>query len=243
MRKKRNKNPLIKRILRELSGDWKKYLVVALFLILTIGFVSGMYVANGSMLKAAEDRKTKYKLEDGHFELQKKADAELLAAIGTGEKADVKQYYLDKATKELDEKFEKEFAEKFDAQMAEKMSPEMLEAAKQTDAYQTAYDEAYREAYEKALGEINDKIDDEYAEAEEKYELNDPDFQAVKTKVYENFYRNEEEDYNNDGETDGTIRVYATKRMQSTRHAFWTESFRSRQMKLPSTVCMRIMSA
>lgn len=31
MRKKRNKNPLIKRILRELSGDWKKYLVVALF--------------------------------------------------------------------------------------------------------------------------------------------------------------------------------------------------------------------
>ena len=43
MRKKRNKNPLIKRILRELSGDWKKYLVVALFLILTIGFVSGMY--------------------------------------------------------------------------------------------------------------------------------------------------------------------------------------------------------
>lgn len=57
MRKKRNKNPLIKRILRELSGDWKKYLVVALFLILTIGFVSGMYVANGSMLKAAEDGK------------------------------------------------------------------------------------------------------------------------------------------------------------------------------------------
>ena len=55
MRKKSNKNPLIKRILRELSGDWKKYLVVALFLILTIGFVSGMYVANGSMLKAAED--------------------------------------------------------------------------------------------------------------------------------------------------------------------------------------------
>ena len=100
MRKKRNKNPLIKRILRELSGDWKKYLVVALFLILTIGFVSGMYVANGSMLKAAEDGKTKYKLEDGHFELQKKADAELLTAIGTGKKADVKQYYLDKATKE-----------------------------------------------------------------------------------------------------------------------------------------------
>ena len=34
--KKKIKNPLIKRIPRELLGDWKKYLVVALFLILTI---------------------------------------------------------------------------------------------------------------------------------------------------------------------------------------------------------------
>ena len=195
---KKQKSPDQKN-LRELSGDWKKYLVVALFLILTIGFVSGMYVANGSMLKAAEDGKQSISWRTVILNCRKKADAELLTAIGTGKKADVKQYYLDKATKELDEKFEKEFAEKFDAQMAEKMSPGMLEAAKQTEAYQTAYDEAYREAYEKALEEINDKIDDEYAEAEEKYELNDPDFQAVKTKVYENFYRNEEEDYNNDG--------------------------------------------
>ena len=74
MKKKKIKNPLIKRIPRELIGDWKKYLVVALFLILTIGFVSGMYVANESMLFAAEDGVTKYKLEDGHFELNRKAD-------------------------------------------------------------------------------------------------------------------------------------------------------------------------
>ena len=52
---KKIKNPLIRRIPIELSGDWKKFLVVFLFLVLTIGFVSGMYVANGSMLKAAED--------------------------------------------------------------------------------------------------------------------------------------------------------------------------------------------
>ena len=54
MKKKKIKNPLIRRIPKELIGDWKKYLVVFLFLVLTIGFVSGMYVANGSMLKAAE---------------------------------------------------------------------------------------------------------------------------------------------------------------------------------------------
>ena len=43
--KQKIKNPLLRRIPRELLGDWRKYLVVSLFLILTIGFVSGMYVA------------------------------------------------------------------------------------------------------------------------------------------------------------------------------------------------------
>ena len=36
--KKKIKNPLIKRIPKELRDEWKKYLVVFLFLILTIGF-------------------------------------------------------------------------------------------------------------------------------------------------------------------------------------------------------------
>ena len=132
------RNPLMKRIPRELLGDWKKYLVVSLFLILTIGFVSGMYVANGSMMKAADEGVSKYQLEDGHFELKHEAEKELLSAIQTGKKADMKQYYQDKD-----------------------------------------------------------------------YELNNPDFEEVPVKVYENFYRNEEEDNDNDGKVDGTIRVYA----------------------------------
>lgn len=53
--KQKIKNPLLRRIPRELLGDWRKYLVVSLFLILTIGFVSGMYVANESMLSAADE--------------------------------------------------------------------------------------------------------------------------------------------------------------------------------------------
>lgn len=55
MKKKKIKNPLIRRIPRELTGDWKKYLVVSLFLILMIGFVSGMYVANESMMRVLAD--------------------------------------------------------------------------------------------------------------------------------------------------------------------------------------------
>ena len=88
MKKKKIKNPLIRRIPRELTGDWKKYLVVSLFLILMIGFVSGMYVANESMMTAADEGVGRYKLEDGHFELKKKADETLLDAIKTGDKAD-----------------------------------------------------------------------------------------------------------------------------------------------------------
>ena len=89
MKSKKIKNPLIKRIPKELAGDWKKYLVVFLFLVLMIGFVSGMYVANESMLTAADEGITRYKQEDGHFELKEKADSSLIEAIESGEKADI----------------------------------------------------------------------------------------------------------------------------------------------------------
>ena len=128
---KKVRNPLLKRVPRELVCDWRKYLVVSLFLILTIGFVSGMYVANESMMTAADEGVSRYKLEHGHFELSSQADEELLSAIESGEKADVKQYYLD-----------------------------------------------------------------------------DPGFKSTPVQIYENFYRNEEEDNNNDGISDGTVRVY-----------------------------------
>ncbi len=179
------RNPLIKRIFKELLGDWRKYLVVSLFLILTIGFVSGMYVANESMMKAASEGVAKYKLEDGHFELKYKADEKLLLAIQSGEKADIKQYYLDKAKEELDAAFEKEFG------------------------YTALHEEVYQKAYNEAWNDVCDKINEKYVEEKDKYGLDNPDFKAVSTKVYENFYRNEEEDNNNDGVVDGAVRVYA----------------------------------
>ena len=43
MKKNKTKNPLIKRVPRELKGDWSKYLLVSLFMIFVIGFISGMY--------------------------------------------------------------------------------------------------------------------------------------------------------------------------------------------------------
>ena len=151
MKSKKIKNPLIKRIPKELAGDWKKYLVVFLFLVLTIGFVSGMYVANESMLTAADEGITRYKQEDGHFELKEKADSSLIEAIESGEKADIPG-----------------------------------------------------QAEENTADGDNDDSEENGKSG------NDLDnSKKTSVTVYENFFRNEDEDNDNDGKSDGTIRVYA----------------------------------
>jgi putative ABC transport system permease protein len=131
--KKRTVNPLIKRIPKELIGDWKKYLIVFAFLVLTIGFVSGMYVANESMMKAADESVTKYEREDGHFEWSEKADSELIKDVESGEQVD--------------------------------------------------------------MSAITGKEEEDASD--------------VPVIIYENFFRNEKEDNNNDGKNDGTVRVFA----------------------------------
>ena len=66
------KNPLRKRLLRELKSEFGKYAVIFLLLAGTISFVSGFLVADGSMLKAYNDGLTKYNIEDGNFQTKKK---------------------------------------------------------------------------------------------------------------------------------------------------------------------------
>ena len=61
------KNPLRKRLPRELKSELGKYLVVFLLMIATIGFVSGFLVADGSMLIAYNESFDKYNVEDGNF--------------------------------------------------------------------------------------------------------------------------------------------------------------------------------
>ena len=107
--------------------------------------------------------------------------------------------------------------------------------AKQSGQYNKAYDTAYEKAYPKAHDEAYEKAfmrhmtrhmrsirrsleqgfrwdNEKYADAEEKYELNDPDFKETPVHLYENFYRDEEEDHDNDGTSDGTVRVFAKNR-------------------------------
>lgn len=61
------KNPLRKRIPRELKSEIGKYLVIFLLMLGTIGMVSGFLVADGSMIKAYNESFEKYNIEDGNF--------------------------------------------------------------------------------------------------------------------------------------------------------------------------------
>ena len=61
------KNPLRKRLIRELKSEVGKYAVIFLLLAATIGFVSGFLVADGSTLAAYNESFEKYNIEDGHF--------------------------------------------------------------------------------------------------------------------------------------------------------------------------------
>ena len=196
---KKIKSPLKKRVPRELLGEWRKYVVIALFLILMISFISGMYVANNSMLTSAENKKVEYNLEDGSFELDKKADEDLIKAVEEGEKADIKQYYLDKGYEEAD----KEVKKAVDETLSEAYGGEFRKLISDED-YDKALDAAKKEAYK----EVEKEVDKEYEKASEKYNLDDPDYKAVKVKIYENFYKDAVEDNDCDGKKDGNIRVY-----------------------------------
>ena len=68
------KNPLRKRLPRELKTEFGKYLVIFLLLVATIGLISGFLIATSSMLKAYNDGFETYNVENGNFLLEKQAN-------------------------------------------------------------------------------------------------------------------------------------------------------------------------
>ena len=75
------KDPIRKRFWRELRDDAGKYIALFLFLTLTIGFVSGYMVADGSMLYTYDESFEKYNIEDGHFAVAAPADEATLDTL------------------------------------------------------------------------------------------------------------------------------------------------------------------
>lgn len=227
------KNPLMKRIPKELATEWHKYLVIIIFMVVMIGVISGMYVGHDSMLAAVADGRQALALEDGSFELKNEASPELLAAIESGQRADVRQYYIDKATAEADEEvaeaIEKELRDTVRGEIeravraqcaAMGITDEAVIAAQVESAIDTHFDDALAEAreteaYQKAAAEAYDEahravieaVDEEWDEIAERYNLNG-DFSPVPVTLYESFYHDEPEDNDGDGAQDATIRVF-----------------------------------
>jgi putative ABC transport system permease protein len=86
------KNPLNKRIPRELKNDFGKYMVIFLFMVMLISLVSGFLVADNSIYHAYEEGFTKYNLEWGHFTLSSEPDQTFFNELAN--KADAKIYDL-----------------------------------------------------------------------------------------------------------------------------------------------------
>lgn len=72
------KNPLIKRLPREFTGEIAKYIVIFIFMTAVIGLISGFLIADGSMLDTYNKSFDKYNIENGNFELYSKADDKLI---------------------------------------------------------------------------------------------------------------------------------------------------------------------
>ncbi len=90
------KNPLNKRLLRELTGDIGKYIVIFILLVLSIGFVSGFLVAGESMIKAYNDSFEKYNIEDGNFRTEEELSASQKEWIETKGVSIYENFYVEK---------------------------------------------------------------------------------------------------------------------------------------------------
>lgn len=189
-KKKKIFNPLIKRVPKELLGEWRKYLVIFLLLSMTIGFVSGMYVANHSMLISIANANRDNKLEDGHFELEDEADDELIKAIESGEKIDLRAYFTDEAHKEIDEKIEEEAPKKLKEKVEEEVRKKVKEEITKnvTEAVNAALapyaDFMSAEEKQKQIDDAVNKAIEENYEKTVKEVLPDAIEEALKSKEY-----------------------------------------------------------
>ncbi len=92
------RNPLYKRLPREMKEDFGKYLVIFVLMVLSIGFISGFLVADNSMLVAYKDGFTKYNLEDGHFITEQKMNQAQKRAIEENGVTLYDQFYVEQET-------------------------------------------------------------------------------------------------------------------------------------------------
>lgn len=218
------KNPLRKRVLRELRDEWHKYTVIFVFMTVIIGAVSGMYVANGSMSAELEKQYDKYVQEDAHFELDRKAGGKLIKDIEKGKKGNVLRWMREEAYSEVDAEVEKIASEEVRKEVEKAVNEELsgrgiidtISDSEKEELVEKYYKRALKSAdYKDALSdakvdahkEADKEIDKEYKKLEDELGLAS-ESDAVPGTVYELFYKDVAEHSENEKVTDGEVRVY-----------------------------------
>lgn len=103
---KKMKNPLNRRLPRELKSEFGKYLVIFLFFIMVISLVSGFLVAHTSLHTAYLDAFDKYNIEDGNFAYAEEASDDAIVAIEKDGKVKVyANFYKEEDTDDFESTF------------------------------------------------------------------------------------------------------------------------------------------
>lgn len=96
------RNPLIKRLPRELKSEAARYIIIFLFMVIVIGFVSGFMVASGSTIKTYDESFDRYNIEDGNFDLYAKADEALIETLEKEGVTIYENFYIEHKTENVD---------------------------------------------------------------------------------------------------------------------------------------------
>ena len=75
------KNPMRRRIWREIKGETGKYVVIFIFMLAIIGVASGFFVADISLEDAYDNSFEKYNIEDGNFEVAQVPGDDVIKSI------------------------------------------------------------------------------------------------------------------------------------------------------------------
>ncbi len=94
------RNPLYKRLPRELKEEFGKYLVIFVLLVFLIGLVSGFLIADDSLMNAYTGSFETYQVEYGNFRVEKQLNKTKIKAIEAGGVSLYENFYI---TEYLDE--------------------------------------------------------------------------------------------------------------------------------------------
>lgn len=96
------RNPLVKRLPKELKSELGKYIVLFVFITGMIAIVSGYLVAGESMLQAYNESFDKYNIEDGNFESFQQLDDSMLKTLEAEETEIYENFYIEEKVKNND---------------------------------------------------------------------------------------------------------------------------------------------